>query len=163
MKTPTHMLIGHLVGRLLPGSGKGKSGWVIAGAAAPDLPLIAVAIFCVMELAAAEVLGAQTVRFIDLVDGFYYDNSVFIVFITYCIHRHPWPCWSARGFSWAGPENAWTCEVSGFSPARLRTHLSTSSPMRATGYWYSGRGTGAIDLTPGSTSGTWPVPALSCF
>lgn len=78
MKTPTHMLIGQLVSRLLPGTEKDKSGWVIAGAAMPDLPLIAVAVFCWMETAASESLDAQTVRFIDLVDSFYYDNSVFI-------------------------------------------------------------------------------------
>ncbi len=72
------MLIGHLVSRLLPGPEKDKSGWVIAGAAMPDLPLITVAVFCLMETAISEIFDTKTVRFIDLVDSFYYDNSVFI-------------------------------------------------------------------------------------
>lgn len=78
MKTPTHMLIGYAFSRLMPGSGPGKAHWIIAGAAAPDIPLIGFCLGCGAYLLMTGTGEASAVGFVNLVDRFYFDSSVFI-------------------------------------------------------------------------------------
>lgn len=77
MKTPTHMVLGLIVARLLPGKGSNKSRWVVLGAAAPDLPLITVAAGCWVAAHCGEA-GFMPSCFIYLVDRFYFGDPIFM-------------------------------------------------------------------------------------
>lgn len=78
MKTPTHMLIGIVVGRFLPGNGRYKSLWVAFGAAAPDIPLILVALYCWGVMTLFPCVSENCQDFVSFVDYFYFENSIFI-------------------------------------------------------------------------------------
>ncbi len=75
MKTPTHMLIGHVINRLCPGDAAARKPWVILGAAAPDAPLIILVAAC---LVLTRFLGGSDGDVVDLVDYFYFGNDTFI-------------------------------------------------------------------------------------
>jgi membrane-bound metal-dependent hydrolase YbcI (DUF457 family) len=73
MKTPTHMVIGYLVGRCLPGATADRVRWSVLGAGLPDVPLIAVGLYSWAR--STMMPGGDMVR---LMDTFYFENSVFI-------------------------------------------------------------------------------------
>lgn len=70
------MLIGYGLGKILPGVGKDKVPWVIAGAVLPDFPLICVAALCWL----IALLCGEYYSFVNLVDHFYFKNDVIIAF-----------------------------------------------------------------------------------
>jgi hypothetical protein len=72
------MLIGFVFSRLLPEQGWRKSAWITAGAAAPDLPLIAIAIFCWIVSGYPAPATQDMSGFVGLVDRFYFDSETFI-------------------------------------------------------------------------------------
>lgn len=78
LKSPTHFAIGHLLASLLPGTGKNKIKWVIAGAVLPDLALVVLVAGCWLV---ATQFATQRLHFevlVDLVDGYYFANPLFI-------------------------------------------------------------------------------------
>ncbi len=78
IKTPTHMILALACSRLLPDSDQRRTFWMIAGAAAPDLPLIAVASLC-WFVSGLPILAADNAgRFVRMVDSFYFESWAFI-------------------------------------------------------------------------------------
>ncbi len=72
------MILAMACSRLLPDSDQRRTTWMMAGAAAPDLPLIAIATLCwvVSGLPLAATENAES--FVRMVDGFYFESRAFI-------------------------------------------------------------------------------------
>lgn len=85
IKTPTHLLIGYVFSKMLPGPSRQKSTWIAVGACAPDLPLIIVAVYCWLAAGSPLTLTSGLSGFVDRVDQFYFQNKLFIA-IHHLLH-----------------------------------------------------------------------------
>lgn len=78
MKSPTHLLIGHLTAKLLPGDAPQRSRWMMIGAVAPDLPMVLVSVYCAGQSFCWTGSGLNFAAFVARVDHFYFDTPLFI-------------------------------------------------------------------------------------
>ena len=74
MKTPTHLLLGHVLAKNLPGSDPRMVSWVMAGAVMPDAPVFVVGLFSWLQTI-CEYVGLS---FVARMDSLYFDNAGFI-------------------------------------------------------------------------------------
>ena len=127
MKTPTHILIGHALSRVIPGEGPAKSRWVMLGAAAPDVPLMGLVGLCYVLVT---FVCEADVGVVFLVDHFYFGNEAFIA-LHHLLHAPAslGLCFLVWWLSTSGPKRdargAWfLCGAASHAAVDLLTHES---------------------------------------